>query len=100
MPPIHSSLPWLDLLPDFLSPWRKTALKKHKAEADVSDRSDLDNEIESDTDPQLFKRLAYDVRNRVKAGHGETCFIAKAWEVQGKIGLEDLSIAYVSVLAI
>jgi len=30
----------------------------------------------------------------VKEGRGETCFISKAWEVQDKIGLEDLSIAY------
>jgi len=78
LPGMHlvDAFPWLDHLPNVLAPWRVKALEKHQAEAG------------------LFKRLAYDVRRRVKEGRGETCFISKAWEVQDKIGLEDLSIAY------
>ncbi|KAI0079803.1 cytochrome P450 [Panus rudis PR-1116 ss-1] len=73
------SFPILDLLPDFLSPWRKEARKRHEVEL------------------ALYKRLADDVKYRMENGNEAVeCFTARLWEQKDKIGIDLYDLYYTS----
>ncbi|KAF5365651.1 hypothetical protein D9758_003162 [Tetrapyrgos nigripes] len=69
-------MPWLDYLPDILSPWRKDAIQKHQMEI------------------KLFGKLANDVKIRLGQGVDTDCLMAHVWSSQSKDKLDDESIAY------
>ncbi|EMD33484.1 hypothetical protein CERSUDRAFT_118063 [Gelatoporia subvermispora B] len=70
------TFPILDLLPDFLAPWRQEARRKHVG------------------DMKLYNRLTLEVKQRMENGEEDLeCFAARLWDQQAKSGfdLEDLS---------
>ncbi|KAF7366046.1 Cytochrome P450 [Mycena venus] len=72
------TFPVLDLLPDFLSPWRAEARMKHQREID------------------LYGRLSLGVKTRMEKEAGLECFAARLWEQQAKLGLSDEEIFYIA----
>ncbi|KAF8993102.1 cytochrome P450 [Cyathus striatus] len=70
------TFPILDLLPDFLSPWRIQALKNH------------DNEI------KLYSKLVLEVQERMEKGDTTESCISRIWEQQktspNKLDLEEI----------
>nr|WJQ78194.1 cytochrome P450 monooxygenase [Panus rudis] len=76
---LSDTFPALDLLPDFLSPWRKSALKAHEHEV------------------KMFSRWSDEAKNR-PAGSvlQHDSVINQLWEHQEELGLDDESILYVA----
>ncbi|KAJ7137443.1 cytochrome P450 [Mycena crocata] len=72
------TFPIMDKLPDFLSPWRADARRKHQ-----------------DT-IGLYRRLALDVKDRMAKDPELECFTARLWEQQKKMNLTDDELYYVS----
>ncbi|KAJ7099823.1 cytochrome P450 [Mycena epipterygia] len=72
------TFPILDLLPDFLSPWRAEAKRKHQRELD------------------LYGRLTSEVKVRMKKDPSIECFAARLWEQQPKLGLSDEEVYYIA----
>ncbi|KAF7354098.1 Cytochrome P450 [Mycena venus] len=70
------TFPVLDLLPDFLSPWRAEARQKHKWELEV------------------YGRLALTVKARMGKDSEMECFVARLWEQQEKLNLSNEEIYY------
>ncbi|KAI0034588.1 cytochrome P450 [Vararia minispora EC-137] len=71
--------PILDRLPDFLSPWRSEARRKHGAEA------------------AFYQRLALEVKYAMDHGNADMeCFAARLWEQRGKLELNVEELAYVA----
>ncbi|KAJ7352157.1 cytochrome P450 [Mycena albidolilacea] len=67
---------WLDYLPDFLSPWRNDAKRKHLEEL------------------ELFQRLAVQVKERRANGDDSESFMAQVWDCQTKYDLDEETVAY------
>ncbi|KAJ7830815.1 cytochrome P450 [Mycena olivaceomarginata] len=65
------TFPMLDLLPDFLSPWRAEARKKGAREL------------------ELYGRLTMDTPDL-------ECFAARVWEQQEKLGIDDEEVIYIA----
>ncbi|EPQ52934.1 cytochrome P450, partial [Gloeophyllum trabeum ATCC 11539] len=65
------ALPMLDCLPDFLSPWRKSAHEKH-----------------------LYTHLMREVEARIAAGDDSDCFAGRLLQDHDKDALETESLAY------
>ncbi|KLO13195.1 cytochrome P450 [Schizopora paradoxa] len=86
MPGAHlvDMFPVLDRLPDFLSPWRKEALKKHEYEMG------------------LYGRLFLEVkeRSKVPGSTANECFAARLWEEREKHGLDVTSMTYAAGSAV
>ncbi|EGN92968.1 hypothetical protein SERLA73DRAFT_190338 [Serpula lacrymans var. lacrymans S7.3] len=73
------TFPLLDYLPDFLSPWRAEASRKHKDEM------------------KLYNRLALEVKAQMDDGNSELeCFAARLWDQQQKMNLDLVDISYVA----
>ncbi|KAJ7277951.1 cytochrome P450, partial [Mycena rebaudengoi] len=70
------TFPWLDYLPDFLSPWRKEAKEKHLEEL------------------ELFQRLSLQAKKRKEDGDDSESFMAQVWDCKTKYELDDETIAY------
>ncbi|KAJ6498359.1 cytochrome P450 [Mycena vitilis] len=70
------TFPLLDYLPDFLSPWRADAKRKHLEEL------------------ELFERLAVQVKERRANGDDSESFMSQVWDAQGKYELDDETVAY------
>ncbi|KAJ7734762.1 cytochrome P450 [Mycena maculata] len=70
------TFPWLDYLPDFVSPWRADAKNKHLEEL------------------KLFERLAVQVKRRKEDGEDSGSFMAQVWDCQSKYELDDETVAY------
>ncbi|EJC99744.1 cytochrome P450 [Fomitiporia mediterranea MF3/22] len=77
------SIPILDKLPDFLSPWRKEAKAKHQYEIEV------------------FSRLVLQAKtNMEKKGHLQfDCFASRLWEEKEKLELDLVTMSYVCGVA-
>ncbi|KAK7007511.1 cytochrome P450, partial [Favolaschia claudopus] len=65
------TFPILDILPDFLSPWRKEAKRKHEREI------------------ELYSRLSLNVKTRMEKDPGLECFTARLWDQQKRLGIPD-----------
>ncbi|KAF8182236.1 cytochrome P450 [Mycena galopus ATCC 62051] len=72
------TFPLLDLLPDFLSPWRAEAKKKHEREI------------------ELYGRLSLGVKARMEKDTGMECFAARLWDQQAKLNISDEEIFYIA----
>ncbi|KAK7018236.1 cytochrome P450 [Favolaschia claudopus] len=72
------TLPWLDMLPDFLSPWRAEARKKHAREVD------------------FYGRLALNVKSRMEKDSSIECFAARLWDQQERFNMSDEEIFYIA----
>ncbi|KAJ7360682.1 cytochrome P450 [Mycena albidolilacea] len=72
------TFPMLDLLPDFLSPWRAEARKKGAREL------------------ELYGRLTMDVKKRMEKDPDLECFAARVWEQQEKLGIDDEEVIYIA----
>ncbi|KAJ7726985.1 cytochrome P450, partial [Mycena olivaceomarginata] len=73
---LSSTFTWLDYLPDFLSPWRNDAKRKHLEEL------------------ELFQRLAVQVKERRANGDDSESFMAQVWDCQTKYDLDEETVAY------
>lgn len=72
------TFPFLDLLPDCLSPWRHEANTKHAYES------------------ELYLRLAREVRADMTAGVAQECFASRLWEAHDADRFDELTLAYVA----
>ncbi|KAK0458977.1 cytochrome P450 [Desarmillaria tabescens] len=73
------TFPALDLLPDFLAPWRAKARAKHEFEM------------------KLYNRLVLEVKDRMESGKQDLeCFAARLWERQNIEALDLEEISYVA----
>ncbi|KAJ6578177.1 cytochrome P450 [Mycena capillaripes] len=72
------TFPILDLLPDFLSPWRQEARAKHEREM------------------KLYSRLFWEVKARMEKDSGVECFVARLWEQQAKLNLDHTELFYIA----
>jgi cytochrome P450 len=72
------TFPMLDLLPDFLSPWRAEAKRKHEREL------------------ELYGRLSEDVKARMQKEPELECFAARLWDQQAKLGIPDEELYYIA----
>jgi cytochrome P450 len=72
------TFPILDRLPDWLSPWRHQANKKHAYES------------------ALYLRLARAVRSDMQAGTAEECFATRLWAAHDEGKFDELTLAYVA----
>lgn len=72
--------PVLDLLPDFLAPWRPAVIRARTINQD------------------LYKGLVRDVINKVEAGQirAEQTFASRLWFNREKAGMDELDVAYLS----
>lgn len=70
-PYLVDSVPLLELLPDFLSPWRVMSKKLY---ADTL---------------KLYGGLAQDVKKRMEDGTAEECFVKELWDNQRNSKLDD-----------
>ncbi|KLO19076.1 cytochrome P450 [Schizopora paradoxa] len=81
MPGAHlvDTFPTLDLLPDFMSPWRKEARKKHEYEMN------------------LYGRLFLEVTKKYEISGGTTseCFSSRLWEERKNHSLDFKSMTYI-----
>ncbi|KAJ7726976.1 cytochrome P450, partial [Mycena olivaceomarginata] len=72
------TFPILDRLPDFLSPWRAEAKRKHNKEV------------------ELYTRLASGVKSRMEKDLGMECFAARLWDQQEKMNLTPEELSYIA----
>ncbi|KAJ7266401.1 cytochrome P450 [Mycena haematopus] len=72
------TFPILDRLPDFLSPWRAEAKRKHNEEV------------------QLYTRLSSEVKMRMEKDLGLECFTARLWDQQEKMNLSPEELSYIA----
>ncbi|KAJ7137445.1 cytochrome P450 [Mycena crocata] len=72
------TFPKLDLLPDFLSPWRAEARRKRAREM------------------KLYGGLAMDVKARMEKDPELECFTARLFEQQKQLGISDEEIFYIT----
>ncbi|KAJ7890054.1 cytochrome P450 [Mycena olivaceomarginata] len=72
------TFPMLDLLPDFLSPWRAEAKLKHKREF------------------ELYSRLSLEVKAKMEKDPEMECFAARLWEQQKKLNIPDEELFYIA----
>ncbi|CAK5271330.1 unnamed protein product [Mycena citricolor] len=72
------TFPVLDLLPDWLAPWRSEARRKH------------------DFEVELYTRLSGEVKVRMHGDIETECFAARLWEQQEKMKLSAEELSYVA----
>ncbi|KAK7052571.1 cytochrome P450 [Favolaschia claudopus] len=72
------TFPILDMLPDFLAPWRARAKKEHEREI------------------ELYGRLSMQVKARMETDPGLECFTARLWEQQKRFNIPDEELFYVA----
>jgi len=76
------AFPVLDLLPDFLAPWRRTAKANHIKEV------------------EFYSSLALEVKERIDSGeHVPDCLTLRLWQSQKETGLDLEEISYIAGVA-